>query len=190
MAQGFSFSPSKRVFDLDTALTRAKRLDGQALAHLHDQYYPVVFRYVAFRLDDPQAQEDITADVFLNLAEALHQGKGKIQDVRAWLLGTASHLVSDHFRRKYRRPVDNLEDHTELPGEGTPEGQVEQSLHNRRVRTAMAHLTRDQQQVLALRFSQEYSLEETARVMGKTVGAVKVLQFRALESLRRLLEER
>jgi RNA polymerase sigma-70 factor (ECF subfamily) len=51
-------------------------------------------------------------------------------------------------------------------------------------------LTVDQQHVLALRFAEEYSLEETAHIMGKTIGAVKTLQFRALAALRRLLEEK
>jgi len=58
------------------------------------------------------------------------------------------------------------------------------------IRWAMARLTQDQQHVLALRFSQDFSLEETASAVGKSINAVKVLQFRALAAMRRFLDEK
>jgi RNA polymerase sigma-70 factor, ECF subfamily len=179
------------AMEADTLLSRARQLDSQALAFLHDQYYPVVYRYVTYRLEDALVCEDITSEVFLRLVETLHNGRGNIQDLRGWLLGTASHLVSDFLRHKYRRPTEALEAHEERLKTGeSPEGYAEQSMHAQQVREAMTRLTPDQQHVIALRFSQELSLEETAQMMGKSVGAVKVLQFRALEALRRVLEER
>lgn len=176
--------------EVEPYLTRARQLDLQALGSLHDQYYPVVYRYVAYRLDEPEVCEDISGEVFLRLVEALRQRKDTIRDVRAWLLGTASHLVMDHLRHKYRHPNVSIEDHDNLPIDASPEGIAEQTMHKDQLRNALTMLTSDQQHVLALRFSQEFSLEETALAMGKTIGAVKVLQFRALETLRRLLEER
>lgn len=177
--------------EADTLLSRVRQLDTQALAFLHDQYYPVVYRYVAYRLEDVQACEDIASEVFLRLVEALHRDRANIQDLRGWLLGTASHLVTDALRRKYRRPTETLEAHeNRLQAGDSPERHAEQVMDTQQVRAAMTHLTPDQQHVIALRFSQELSLDETAQIMGKSVGAVKVLQFRALDSLRRLLEER
>ena len=171
-------------------LASTQQLDSQVLGLLHDEYYPVVYRYVSYRLEDPQICEDITSEVFLRLLEALRHRRDTIRDVRAWLLGTASHMVSDQLRQKYQRPTDNLDDHDSLPGGDTTEGQVEKSMRQSQVRQAIYHLTEEQQHVLALRFSQDCSLEETAQMMGKTIGAVKVLQFRAIDSLRRLLGER
>lgn len=177
--------------DSETILARAQKLDPQALALLHDELYPVVYRFVFFRLDDAQVCEDITAEVFLRLIETFKKPNSQIQDARAWLLGTASHLVMDHMRNKYRRPVEPLENQENRLQDGTsPERAAEDTMHFDQVRSVMGSLSADQQTVLALRFSQDCSLEETARLMGKTIGAVKVLQFRALEKLRRKLEER
>ncbi len=173
----------------ETLLERARKFDHEALAALHDQLYPVIFRYVQFRLDDHQTCEDITSEVFVRFLAALRQPDRLIEDARAWMLGTASNLVHDHYRIKYRRPTENLEDHESLVSTQVTEGAVDHRFTLDELRQAMQHLTLDQQNVLALRFTQELSLEETAQIVGKSVNAVKVLQFRALAALRRLLAE-
>jgi RNA polymerase sigma-70 factor (ECF subfamily) len=174
----------------DTLLARAHQFDPQALAELHDQLYPQVYRYIAYRLDDPQVCEDISSEVFLRLLDVLKKQAQTIQSARAWLLGTANHLVMDFYRRKYRRNVEQLDGHDDIPDHHSPEGEAESRLIQQEVREAMLNLTVDQQHVIALRFSQELSLDETAQLMSKTVNAVKVLQYRALAALRRQLERR
>jgi len=179
------------IMTLEDHLTRAKKQDMQSLAALHDQLYPLVYRYVSYRLEDEQAREDIVSETFVRLLDVLHRPGQNVQDVRAWLIGTAAHLVSDHYRRQYRRPESGLEQHEDLPdGQHTPEHAAEQNQARSEVHRALKKLTGDQQHVLALRFSQEFSLEETARLMKKSVNAVKVLQFRALAALRRAMDER
>lgn len=172
----------------DTLLERAYHLDEQSLAIIHDRFFPVVYRYVNYRLEDEQVVEDISSDVFLRLLDHLHKHKSDIRDLRAWLLGTASNLVNDHLRHKYRKPQENLADHETLPAGEDPQHCAEEREHHSLIRRAMQKLTREQQDVLALRFSQEFSIEETAQIMQKSTGAIKVLQFRALASLRRLLD--
>lgn len=169
-------------------LERAQQMDVQALAQLHDMYYPAVYRYVRYRLDDEQVTEDICSDVFLRLLNHFHRQKGEIHDLRAWLLGTAANLVNDYFRHKYRRPTEALENHEGLASRDDPRQTAEHNDHRRAVQKAIQQLTNEQQHVLSLRFGQELSIEETAQMMNKTVGAIKVLQFRALAAIRRLLE--
>uniref|UniRef100_A0A7C4KJP3 Sigma-70 family RNA polymerase sigma factor n=1 Tax=Anaerolinea thermolimosa TaxID=229919 RepID=A0A7C4KJP3_9CHLR len=176
-----------QTMDVDSLLARARDLDHQALAAIHEMYYPAIYRYVHYRLDDEELVEDIAADVFMCLLDNLQDGRHTIRDVRAWLFGTASHLVNDALRRKYRKPVENLEDHEHLSSNVTPEHAAELLEQAWAVKRAMRLLTPEQQQVLALRFSMEFSLEETAQVMKKSVGAIKTLQFRALGALRRHL---
>lgn len=171
-------------------LQRAKQFEPQALAAIHDALYPQVFRYVAYRVDDPQTCEDITAEVFLRLLKALKKEDLTIDNLRAWLLGTAHHLVQDYYRKSYRHPTTRLEQQENLPNGRDPAEQAEHNADRHQIRRALLQLTDDQQHVLALRFSQELSVQETARVMKKSVEAVKVLQFRALAALRRQLEER
>jgi len=170
-------------------LAHVRQLDPRFLASVHDQYYPVVYRYVRYRLEDEHACEDIASEVFLRLLDALHHNKGPSTNLQGWLLGTASHMVNDHLRYRYNRKVDSIEDQEVASSEDT-EALVDRSWRNEQIREAIRLLTADQQHVLALRFSEERSLEETAQLMGRTIGAVKTLQFRALASLKRFLGER
>lgn len=179
--------------NLDDLLKRARHLDNNALGQIHDHYYPVVYRYVRFRMEDERVCEDITSEVFLRFLDALQKKRGPTQNLRGWLMGTASNLVNDHLRHRYRQPVENLEDSNieALAGDDEPlESSWEGTWQKQQVRHALARLTDEQQHVLALRFAEELSLEETAKTIGKTITAVKALQFRALASLRRWLEER
>lgn len=169
-------------------LQRAKQFEPQALTTIHDALYPQVFRYVAYRVDDPHTCEDITAEVFLRLLKALKKEDLTIDNLRAWLLGTAHHLVQDYYRKSYRHPTTRLEQQENWPNGDDPAEQAEHNAARHQIRRALLQLTDDQQHVLALRFSQELSMQETARVMKKSVEAVKVLQFRALAALRRQLE--
>lgn len=176
--------------ELDDTLKRARNLDANALAQIHDRYYPVIYRYVRYRLENEQVCEDITSEVFLRLLDALHQKRGPNQSLRGWLFGTASNLVNDHLRHQYARPVEELKDYLEIGRTGdsnSPEQFMDDSLKRQEVQRAIQKLTNEQQHVLALRFAEQRSLDETAKIIGKSVSAIKALQFRALVSLRRYL---
>ena len=179
--------------ELDDTLKRARKLDVSALTQIHDQYYPEIYRYVRYRLDDEQVCEDIASEVFLRLLDALHQKRGPNQSLRGWLFGTASNLVNDHRRHHYARPVEELKEHVDNGHIGltnSPEQFFEDSFRRQEVRHAFRKLTSEQQHVVALRFADERSLEETAKIIGKSISAVKALQFRAIASLRRYLDEK
>lgn len=175
-------------WDTNALLERAHQFDSQALAVLHDELYPQVYRYVAYRVGDPQVCEDISSETFVRFLTVLQKKGQTVQSARGWLLGTANHLVMDFYRKKYRRRDENLDYHTHLPDQHNPEHEVENSFTHQEVRDALLKLTPDQQHVITLRFSQDLSLEETAQVMKKSVNAVKVLQYRALAALRRQLD--
>lgn len=165
-----------------------RELDAQVIGAVYDRYYPEVYRYVRYRLGDEHLAEDLASDVFVRLLEAAQQGRGPRSHLKGWLLATASHAVTDHLRHRYRRPVEALseslpDDNPSLPLE------IDRREQARAVREAMAWLTPEQQHVLALRFGQGYSLEETATFIRKNVNAVKALQFRALAALQRMIAE-
>jgi RNA polymerase sigma-70 factor (ECF subfamily) len=173
----------------DETLERARRFDAAALALIHDRYYSEVYRYVRFRLPEEAAAEDIASEVFLRLLDALNRQRGPVESLRGWLMGTASNLVNDHLRQRYARPTTDIEDESlELfAGYGSPESSQEDSWQRQQIQKAIGLLTEEQQHVLALRFGDDRSVEETAKIIGKSVNAVKALQFRALASLRRII---
>jgi RNA polymerase sigma-70 factor (ECF subfamily) len=178
------------VCDEERLLTGARRFDSSALAQIHDCFYKPIYRYLRYRIDDDQVAEDAASEVFLRLLDALQDGKAPRKSLRGWLFGTASHVVNDHFRRRYRVQNDDLADHEALPAsaETDPEHQLQLNLTHARLRAVLADLTPEQQQVVTLRFGQGMSHREVAQILDKSEGAVKLLQFRALRALRRLLE--
>lgn len=165
-------------------LELARDLDSRALGQIHDEYYPVIYRYALYRVREAEAAADIAAEVFLRLLNALHAGRPPQTTLRGWLFGVAAHQVADYWRG-HRVPVELSED---LPDGHSVAGEVEDRLQRGEVRRALRRLTEEQQQVLALRFGDGFSVEESATVMGKSVTAIKALQFRALEALRRHLD--
>lgn len=176
------------AYDERRALDGLQRLDSQAISAIYDQYFPEVYRYVRYRINDDAVAEDIASDVFVRLLEAARKKQGPQSSLKGWLIATASHAVNDHHRRQYRRPVEALSD--SMPDHATSvHSAVDAREQNRMVRSAYAQLTSEQQHVLALRFGQGYSLEETAAHLKKNINAVKALQFRALASLQRQIGE-
>lgn len=174
--------------DTQRELDGLQRLDSQAIGAVYDQYFSEVYRYVLYRVGDSTLAEDISSDVFMRLLEAAQSGQPPKTSLRGWLIGTASHIVMDHFRKKYRRPEEEISESMPDLGENVA-SEVDQREQNRIVNSAYALLTPEQQNVLALRFGQGYSLDETAAFMNKNVNAVKALQFRALAALQREVGE-
>jgi len=170
------------------SVERLGQLDSQKIGAIYDQYFPEVYRYVCYRVNDDTLAEDIASEVFVRLLEALQKNQGPQSNLKSWLFATASNAVNDHLRREYRRPVQELSEFL-VDDSASVSREVDSREQNRKVREAYAQLTYDQQHVLALRFGLGFSLEETARHMRKTANAIKALQFRALTSLQRQLGE-
>jgi RNA polymerase sigma-70 factor (ECF subfamily) len=175
-------------FDEQSALHGLRSLDSQAIGAIYDKYFPEIFRYVRYRISDESTAEDIASDVFVRLLDAAQKKQGPQTNLRGWLVATASHAVNDHHRRHYRRPVEALSESLADRGP-TIHAEIDSREQNRLVLGAIAQLTEEQQHVLALRFGQGYSIEETAALMKKNINAVKALQFRALASLQRQVGE-
>jgi RNA polymerase sigma-70 factor (ECF subfamily) len=176
------------AYDERRALDGLQQLNSQAIGAIYDQYFSEVYRYVRYRINDDRTAEDIASDVFVRLLEASQKKQGPQTSLKGWLIATASHAVNDHLRRHYRRPVEAL---SESMADERPSihSEIDLRERNRIVQSAYAQLTSEQQHVLALRFGQGYSIEETAAHLKKNINAVKALQFRALASLQRQIGE-
>lgn len=175
--------------DAQLELEGLQKLDSQAIGAVYDRYFSDVYRFVYYRLNDDQVAEDISSDVFMRLLEAVNKRRGPQTNLKGWLLATASHAVADHLRQVYRRPTEELPE--TIPDGAAPAltDEVDHREMVASVRHAYDRLTPEQQNVLALRFGDGYSLDETAEVLQKNVNAVKALQFRALAALQRLIGE-
>ncbi|GAB4578959.1 MAG: hypothetical protein Fur0022_16960 [Anaerolineales bacterium] len=175
-------------FNEHEALNGLREMDPQAISTIHSFYYPDIYRFAYYRLNNPHLAEDLAAEVFMRLLEATREGRGPRTTLRGWLMATASNMVNDHYRKSYRRKTEELSDEIKADTPGLL-SRLEMRERKQAVHNALGKLTPDQQNILALRFGAGYSLEETAEAIGKNVNAVKQLQFRALAALRRHLGE-
>jgi len=185
---GFPVTRRMTSADDQRELDGLRALDPHVVAAVYDRYHSVVYRYASYRVGDPIRAEDIAGDVFMRLLEAVSANRAPVTNLKAWLLSTAAHAVDDDFRKSYRRPTTELNDSLADPGVD-PRVEVEDRERRRKLRVALANLTPEQQNVLALRFGEGFSLEETASVMKKNVNAIKQLQLRALAALNHKIGE-
>ncbi len=178
----------KRDRELDL-IRRAQQGDREAIGELYRQHVDVIYRYIWARVRDESTAEDLTALVFLRALEALPNYEPTGKPFLAWLYSIAYARIVDHWRKQERRVEVPLEE--TLPArEPQPEELLEAEADWVAAIDLLAQLTDDQQDVIILRFIGEMSLAEVAETVGKTVGATKAIQYRALASLARLLEAR
>jgi RNA polymerase sigma-70 factor (ECF subfamily) len=167
-------------------LGRARDFDNQALAEIYDRYSESVYRYLYRYLGDAAQAEDLTSEVFLRFLKALGTRRAPKEQLQGWLYRVAHNLTMDWFRQQSRRPTVALDE--ELVADGDlPSTVAEKRQEQQRLRAAIARLTEGQQQVILLRFGEGYKVAEVAALMGKSEGAVKVLQHRAVKRLHKLL---
>jgi len=174
------------MLDENVLLGRAKAMDQDALAQIHDAYYSAIYRYMSFRVSDLHAVEDLTGEVFTRFLAALRKPIGKPNAIRPWLYGTASRVVKEYYRHQHRWNLAELDETIADQGTG-PEQSVEEMWSQHELHEAIQKLTQDQQDVLALRFGEALSIEEVAEVVKKSEGSVKMLQKRAVAALARHL---
>ncbi len=167
-------------------LARARALDPEALAQIHDTYHTPIYRYVAFRVNDREAAEDLTSEVFTRLLSALRDKNAPQHTLRGWLYGVASRVVSDYHRKHYRAPEVELNEAL-ASRELDPAEAVEKMMTQENLMRVIQELTEEQQNVISLRFGYDMPIQEVARTLGKTEGAVKQLQARAIAALARKL---
>jgi RNA polymerase sigma-70 factor, ECF subfamily len=174
------------VFDDQFLLAQARRLDSDALTQIHDRYYGPIFRYVAYRLGNPDLAEDVTSEVFVRFLSALRDHTAPQNNLKGWLYSVASRIVADHFRHKYRHPELQLSETAVSPADD-PVDIVADHLTWQELAGALTELTAEQQEAIALRFGDDLSIREAAQFMGKSEGAIKQLQARAVAALTRHL---
>jgi len=168
----------------------AKKGDAEAFGQLYDTYVSTIYRYIYYRVGGHALAEDLTSETFLRALRSLTSFRWQGRDFGAWLVTIARNLVADHFKSgRFRLEVATGEilDYDSV-SEG-PEDDVLASLTNEALVQALKKLGADQQECLVLRFLTALSVTETARVLGKSDGAVKQLQLRAVRNLAKLLPE-
>ncbi len=162
---------------------RLKGGDAEAAASLYRLYADPLYRYFVYQTRDPDLAADLTSEVFLRMLENIGRYNHRGIPFRAWLFKIAQNLVIDHYREQAKLAPRKAD----LPEAGAEDPEPADVDRDRLV-AALNRLTAEQRQVVLLRFVEDLEIKEVAAILGKTEGAVKALQHRAIAALRRLLE--
>ena len=171
----------------DRLLAQARRGDQEAIMQIYDTYFPPIYNFIRLRVEDRPLAEDLASDVFVKFVTSVQGNAAPRQSLRGWLFRVARNAIYDHYGAQKRLPVTTLEEW--LPGDSDLESHLIHAMDAQRARQAIKMLADDQQEVLILRFGQALSLQETAVIMDRSVTAVKSLQFRAVNTLRQILDQ-
>jgi len=176
----------ERQFDDEQIIKQVKNGDAEAYGMLYEQYAEVIFRYIYSHLESRLDAEDLTEEIFLRAWRALPKYDERGLPFSAFLFRIARNSLIDYYRQ--RKNVQSIEDIELQSKEAGPEEAVEMRIENHNLRDTIAKLREDYRNVLIFRFLSGLSPEETAQVMQRSVGAVRVLQHRALSALKDLME--
>jgi RNA polymerase sigma-70 factor, ECF subfamily len=179
----------KRMTSESDLLQRARLFDESALAELYDRYSPGLYRYAVRQLGEPDMAEECVSESFSRLLGAFSRGKGPDQHLQAYLYRIAHNWITDLFRREPAEPLP-LEAEQLTADSPDPDDLVSDQEDYQALRAAIAELTPDQRQVFVLKYWEDWTNEAIAQALHKPVGAVKSLQHRAIQRLkRRMLKE-
>ncbi|MBV9230939.1 MAG: sigma-70 family RNA polymerase sigma factor [Chloroflexi bacterium] len=194
---------NKRLPAFHSLLDRARRGEAEAISVLYRQFLSSVFWYIAARVPDRSTAEDLTSEVFLEMVEGIHKVRANSEAMfAAWLFQIARTTVAGYYRKHEHIPASISLETTFREDDGNtmfipvshpdfdPVRWVEARDEWDVVAQAINALTEEQRQVLVGRLILGYDVTTVARMIGKKANAVKALQFRALNSLQRLLRKR
>lgn len=179
----------QQVIDL---LAQRQRSGRTALEGLYDLYADRLFRYLLARVGDPDLADELTTEVFMRAMRYLPTYR---QDpdhpaaaLSAWLYRIAASVIANYHRTQSRRPqTSGLEEWQAAGQAADPAHWAEEADELAALASAISQLNEDQRQVIIGKFGEEMSNAEIGQMLGKTEGAVKALQHRALRTLARLL---
>ena len=166
----------------------AQNGEAEAFGELYERHAQTIFRFIYARLDDRQDAEDLMEEVFLRVWQALPDYKEQGVPFLAFLFRIARNAVIDFYRSAARSKYqESIEENPVHDFHADPGEEALANLEHQEIRQILENLRDDYRMVLVLRFLSELSPEETAQVMGRSTGAVRVLQHRALSALRDIL---
>jgi RNA polymerase sigma-70 factor (ECF subfamily) len=170
---------------------RAQRREPEAFGQLYEENFDRIYRYVVLRVRNQADAEDITQQVFLKALEKIGSYRWRGMPFASWLFRIAHNMVVDYWKKKSREKVTAVApeeiDQVAAPSSNDPATLAELKFDMKQLAVACEQLSEGQREIISLRFAGGLSVAESAKVMGKSEGAVKVLQHAALVKLRRIL---
>jgi|SRR3990167_9045478 len=173
-------------------LLRLKKKDPEAFAQIYDLYVTPIYRFIYFKVATRQDAEDLTSEVFLKIWQYITETDEIIENLRALLYRTARNLVIDSYRQKARRDITQ---DTEILNTIQDErqqnflSQIEAGFEMKNIEKVLRQMKDDYREIIILRFLEELSISEIAKILDKSKGSIRVILHRALKVARQLLDQ-
>ena len=175
---------------VNALVTLAQQGDAEAFGLVYDRYVDQIYRYLYYRVGSHALAEDLTSETFLRALRRIDSFTYTGKDIGAWFTTIARNLVTDHVKSsRFKLEVSTADMLDADRGDDGIETQVIDRLRDAALLDAVRRLKPEQQECIVLRFLQGLSVAETSGVMGRSEGAVKQLQLRAVRALAKLLPE-
>lgn len=187
MAHGELRSKAPAQADAERLLIEAAQKDPGRFGELYENNFDRVYAFIARRLRDRNEAEDLTSEVFHHALAGLPRFEWRGVPFSAWLLKIASNAIIDRAKRAAKE--QGIPNTLDLPADVNPQ-EIDDEIEQRvRLFQLVDRLPADQRRVIGMRFAEEKSIREIAIALGRSEGAVKQLQFRALQNLRERLSD-
>lgn len=174
---------------VNNLVARSKDRDEQAFALLYDEYADRLYKYICFKITDTEEAKNILQEVFIKAWQGCVRLEQKELNFTAWIYTIAHNTVNDYFRKVYRRPQTTpLEPSIDIAAKDDASELATNHITQVSIEKALAKLPIQYKQVLELRFLQELSIEETAKVLRKNSISIRVLQHRAIKYLQKIFK--
>ncbi len=173
----------------DYLVQQAIKRDRTAFTALYERCVDKVYRHVYYRISNQADAEDITQEAFVKAWKAIEKYKRTGAPFVTWLITIADNLVADHYKSRQKTVItDEVYEKNPSNQVSDPEGLAEVNFNNTLIKEAILKLKGDKQKVILMHFIDGFSYEEIAKALKKSEGAIRVIQYRALDDLRHLLK--
>ena len=179
---------TETLSDIEKLVEKAIYGDGDAFGRLYDMYVDRVYRHIYYRVGNTADAEDLTQQVFIKAWQAIGRYKKTASPFLAWLLKISHNLVIDFYRSKKSETYADFDDVATKP-KTDPAHLAEAQFSKQDIRGAINKLHGDQQQVILMRFIEDFSYAEIAAAVGKSEGAIRVILHRGLAKLKTIMEK-
>ena len=170
----------------DRLLVEAAKKDPSRFADLYELNFARVYAYIARRVGDRDVAQDLTSDVFHKALASIQSFEWRGVPFAGWLMRIAANMIVDRSKHSGRE-ISGQDDLPDLP-DLKAQPKLEEADRCGLLFSMVEQLPEDQRRVIGMRFAEEKSIREIATELGRSEGAVKQLQFRALQNLRARME--
>lgn len=170
---------------LEELAQKAQMGDEEAFGYIYDQTFDFIYKYLLFRVKDPEDAKDLSHQIYLEIWQNLRNFNPQ-RNFKAWIFGFAKFRLIDHYRRS--RPVSSLESVTEISDSTDLEQDTHIKVELDQVKSAVLSLPEPYQTIIQLRYIQDLDYSEIAQIVGKKENNLRILVKRGLEKLRHLLD--